>query len=184
MFYCQRLCYDPRPTPNLPRTEAEPIVMRPGRWRYLRTAKLMLQLPTYARLVWGLARDSRTPLGLKLLLGGALTYVVTPVDLIPDVIPILGHADDLTVLLLVLDLFISNAPTAVREEHMARARTGESTLDEDLAELRLLLGARFDQIRDSLPALLQRFGGLGDADEVKRTIADWRANRSKPMGAK
>ena len=67
--------------------------MRPGRWRYLRTARLILQLPTYARLVWGLARDSRTPVGLKLLLGGALTYVITPVDLIPDVIPILGHAD-------------------------------------------------------------------------------------------
>ena len=111
--------------------------MRPGRWRYLRTARLMLQLPTYTRLVWGLARDSRTPVGLKLLLGGALTYVITPVDLIPDVIPILGHADDLTVLLLVLDLFISNAPVAVREEHLARARTGESTLDEDLADRRL-----------------------------------------------
>ena len=85
-------------------------MLRPGRWRYLRTAKVMLQFPTYARLVWGLARDARTPVGLKLLLGAALTYVVTPVDLIPDVVPILGHADDLTVLLLVLDLFISNAP--------------------------------------------------------------------------
>jgi uncharacterized membrane protein YkvA (DUF1232 family) len=113
-----------------------------------------------------------------------LTYVITPVDLIPDVIPILGHADDLTVLLLVLDLFISNAPIAVREEHIARARTGESTLDEDLAELRLLLGTRFDQIRDSLPSLLERFGGLGDADEVKRMIAERRAHRTKPMGVK
>ncbi len=40
-----------------------PIVMRPGRWRYLRTARVMLQFPTYARLVWGLARDVRTPVG-------------------------------------------------------------------------------------------------------------------------
>ncbi len=157
--------------------------MRPGRWRYLRTAKLMLSLPTYVRLVWGLARDARTPLGLKVLLGGALTYVVTPIDLIPDVVPILGHADDLTVLLLVLDLFISNAPAEVREEHLARARKGESTLDEDLAELRVLMGSRFDRIRDSLPDLLERFGGLADADEVKRTIADWRAARAKPVGA-
>jgi len=153
-------------------------MLRPGRWRYLRTAKVMLQLPTYARLVWGLARDARTPVGLKLLLGAALTYVVTPVDLIPDVVPILGHADDLTVLLLVLDLFISNAPVAVREEHLARARTGEAQLDEDLAQLRALLGARFDRIRDNLPHLLERFGALGDPDAVKHQIGEWRSARS------
>ncbi|HJT64656.1 MAG TPA: DUF1232 domain-containing protein [Candidatus Limnocylindria bacterium] len=154
-------------------------MLRLGRWRYLRTAKVMLQLPTYARLVWGLARDARTPVGLKLLLGAALTYVVTPVDLIPDVVPILGHADDLTVLLLVLDLFISNAPAAVREEHMARARTGEAQLDEDLAQLRALMGGRFDRIRDNLPHLLERFGALVDADAVKHQIGEWRSARDR-----
>ncbi len=158
--------------------------MRPGRWRYLRTARVMLQFPTYARLVWGLARDVRTPVGLKILLGAAITYVVTPIDLIPDVVPILGHADDLTVLLLVLDVFISNAPAAVREEHLARAKTGTATLDEDLAQLRSLLGDRFDRIRDALPQLLERFGALGDSDEVKRQIAEWRAARSRTVEAK
>jgi uncharacterized membrane protein YkvA (DUF1232 family) len=155
-------------------------MLRTGRWRYLRTAKVVLQLPTYARLVWGLARDARTPVGLKLLLGGALTYVVTPVDLIPDVVPILGHADDLTVLLLVLDLFINNAPAAVREEHLARARNGEAQLDQDLAELREAMGVNFDRIRDALPQLLERFGGLSDANEVKVQIAEWRRSRSTP----
>ena len=29
-------------------------MLRPGRWRYLRTAKVMLQFPTYARPGWGL----------------------------------------------------------------------------------------------------------------------------------
>jgi len=152
-------------------------VLRPGRWRYLRTAKVMLQFPTYARLVWGLVRDPRTPLGLKALLAGALTYVLTPVDLIPDVIPIVGVADDLTVLLLVLDVFISNAPAAVREDHLQRAAMGRATLDADLARLRALLGHRYDEIRDSLPALLERFGSLGDAEEVKHQIASWRRAR-------
>jgi uncharacterized membrane protein YkvA (DUF1232 family) len=156
--------------------------MRPGRWRYLRTAKVLLQLPTYARLVWGLARDPRTPLGLKALLAGALTYVLTPVDLMPDVIPIIGVADDLTVLLLVLDIFISNAPAEVREEHLRRAAVGQAVLDADLARLRSLLGDRYDQIRDSLPGLLERFGGLGDADEVKRLMARWGRRRRSSDG--
>jgi uncharacterized membrane protein YkvA (DUF1232 family) len=154
-------------------------VLRPGRWRYLRTAKVLLQLPTYARLVWGLARDPRTPLGLKALLVAALVYVVVPIDLIPDVVPILGAADDLTVLLLVLDLFISNAPAAVREEHLARAAAGQAMLDADLARLRSLLGDRYDRIRDTLPQLLGRYGALRDSTEVKRQIGKWRAARAK-----
>jgi len=154
-------------------------VLRPGRWRYLHTAKVLLQLPTYARLVWGLARDARTPLGLKALLVAALAYVVMPIDFIPDVVPILGAADDLTVLLLVLDLFISNAPAAVREEHLARAAAGQAVLDTDLARVRSLLGGRYDRIRDTLPELLGRYGGLQDPNEVKRQIAELRTARAK-----
>ena len=113
-----------------------------GRLRYLRLARLIWKLPTYARVVWGLMRDPRTPLPLKALLGAGLAYVVVPIDLVPDAIPILGQADDLTVLLLVLDLFIANAPEQVREEQVARANNGTAQLDQDLARLRELLGDR------------------------------------------
>ena len=146
--------------------------------RYLRMARIVVKLPTYARMVWGLVRDPRTPIGLKAMLAAALAYVVMPVDLIPDVIPILGQADDLTVLLLVLDLFIQNAPPEVRAEHSARARNGTADLDRDLARLRLLMGDRFDRIRDDLPELLDRYGRVRDSDELKRSLASWRRRRS------
>ena len=146
--------------------------------RYLRMTRLVLRLPTYARVVWGLARDPRTPIGLKAILAAALAYVVLPVDLIPDVIPILGQADDLTVLLLVLDLFIQNAPPEVRAEHSARAKNGTADLDRDLARLRVLMGDRFDRIRDDLPELLERYGRMRDPDGLKRTLASWRRRRS------
>jgi uncharacterized membrane protein YkvA (DUF1232 family) len=148
-----------------------------GRWRYVRLARLILKLPTYARVVWGIVRDPRTPVGLKALLVAALVYVVSPVDLVPDAIPILGQADDLTVLLLVLDLFIQNAPAEVRAEHMARARNGTADLDRDLARLRLLMGDRFDQIRDRLPELLERYGRLRDPDALKGALSAWRRRR-------
>lgn len=148
-----------------------------GRLRYLRLARLVWKLPTYARIVWGLVRDPRTPLPLKALLGAGLAYVVMPIDLIPDVIPILGQADDLTVLLLVLDLFISNAPREVREEQMERARNGTAQLDQDLARLRGLMGDRYDQIRDRLPELLERYGDLRDSRAVKALLRDWRRRR-------
>ncbi len=146
--------------------------------RYLRMARLVLKLPTYARMVWGLVRDPRTPIGLKGMLAAALAYVVFPVDLIPDVIPIIGQADDLTVLLLVLDLFIQNAPPEVRAEHSARARNGTADLDRDLAQIRVLMGDRFDRIKDDLPGLLDRYGHLRDPDALKHALASWRRRRA------
>lgn len=148
-----------------------------GRWRYLRLARLVWKLPTYARVVWGIVRDPRTPLPLKALLGAGLAYVVVPLDLVPDAIPILGQADDLTVLLLVLDMFLANAPAEVREEHAARARNGTAQLDSDLARLRELMGDRYDQVRDRLPELLERYGDLRDSRAVKRMLGEWRERR-------
>ena len=148
-----------------------------GRWRYLRLARLVWKLPTYARLVWGIVRDPRTPLPLKALLGAGLAYVVVPLDLVPDAIPILGQADDLTVLLLVLDMFIANAPEVVREEHAARAKNGTAQLDGDLARLRELMGDRYDHVRDRLPDLLERYGDLRDSAAVKRMLGEWRVRR-------
>ncbi len=150
-----------------------------GRLRYVQLARLVWRLPTYARVVWGLVRDPRTPLPLKGLLAAGLAYVAMPLDLIPDAIPIIGQADDITVLLLVLDLFIANAPAAVREEQIERANNGTAQLDQDLARLRELLGTRFDQIRDRLPELLERYGNLRDSNAVKAMLSDWRARRMR-----
>ncbi|HEX2141316.1 MAG TPA: YkvA family protein [Candidatus Limnocylindria bacterium] len=154
-----------------------------GRLRYLRLARLVWRLPTYARLVWGLLRDPRTPVPLKGLLAAGLAYVLVPLDVVPDAVPILGQADDLTVLLLVLDLFIANAPREVREEHMERARSGTAQLDSDLARLRLLLGDRYDHIRDNLPELLDRYGRLREPGNVKRVLRDWRTRRMRSARA-
>jgi len=148
-----------------------------GRLRYARLARLIWKLPMYARVVWGLMRDPRTPLPLKGLLAAALVYLAVPIDLIPDAIPILGQADDLTVLMLVLDLFIANAPPEVRRDHVERAHSGTADLDRDLARLRSLLGTRYDEIRDRLPELLERYGALRDPQAMKGLLSSWRDRR-------
>jgi uncharacterized membrane protein YkvA (DUF1232 family) len=155
-----------------------------GQLRYARMARMIWKLPMYARVIWGLARDPRTPLPLKGLLAAALIYLVMPFDLIPDAIPILGQADDLTVLMLVLDLFIANAPPEVRKDHLERAKNGTADLDKDLAKLRSLMGHRYDEIRDSLPELLERYGDLRDPRAVKGMLARlWVARGSKSAEA-
>jgi len=173
------LCYHRRP----PRLEPEAPLNFSGRWRSVRLARLIWKLPMYARVIWGLVRDPRTPLPLKALLGAALVYLVVPIDLIPDAIPILGQADDLTVLMLVLDLFIANAPEEVRRDHMERARTGKADLDRDLARLRSIMGDRYDRVRDSLPELLERYGDLRDPRAVKGLLSRLRVSRMRDARA-
>lgn len=75
------------------------------------------QLPAYLRLLWGLLRDGRVSWVDKLLVGGAIAYIVMPIDLIPDFIPFLGEVDDIYVLMLALQRLISNAGPDVLADH-------------------------------------------------------------------
>src|SRR5690606_3855942 len=49
------------------------------------------------RLLWRLARDPRVPWPAKVVAGGAMAYVVSPIDLIPDFVPGVGKLDDLVI---------------------------------------------------------------------------------------
>jgi len=64
------------------------------------------------------AFDRRTPLAVKTSLVAALAYFVLPADAIPDVLPVLGFADDAAVLATAINL-VSNH---IRPEHRAAAR--------------------------------------------------------------
>jgi uncharacterized membrane protein YkvA (DUF1232 family) len=85
----------------------------------LKSAQIVRLLLQHGRLAWRLARDRRTPLLPKLLLGAAIVYAVSPLDLVPDVIPFLGQMDDVAVLAFALNLFFKNVPAWLRAEHEA-----------------------------------------------------------------
>ena len=63
-------------------------------------------------------------------------------------------------LLLVLDLFINNAPAEVRAEHPPAPATGRPTSTATSAACAPCSGDRYDQIRDHLPELLDRYGRM------------------------
>jgi len=111
---------------------------------------LIRRLPMYIRLVWALLRDGRVPLQQKLILVGIGAYVVLPIDLIPDFVPVLGQLDDLAVVLLGLDLFIRSAPPDIVEEHLAKISQDKDQLRRDIATAERLLGDRLDDVRDTV----------------------------------
>jgi uncharacterized membrane protein YkvA (DUF1232 family) len=74
-------------------------------------------IPDYLRLLWGLFRDPRVSLFDKGLVLAAIAYAISPLDLIPDFIPVIGQADDVFFLLLATQHLIANAGWDAIEEH-------------------------------------------------------------------
>ncbi len=76
--------------------------------------------------LWLAARDPRTPILAKALAALVAAYALSPIDLIPDFIPVLGYLDDLLLVPLGIMLAIRLIPEAVLTEMRMRAteRTG------------------------------------------------------------
>lgn len=66
-------------------------------------------LPDLVRLVRRLAVDRALPRGVRVRLWLLLAYLLSPVDLVPDVVPVLGYADDVVVVALALRSVVRRA---------------------------------------------------------------------------
>ena len=71
-----------------------------------------------ARLAWRLLFDPRVPLWTKTIVPASLIYLLSPIDLMPDVVLGLGQLDDLAVIILGVKLFIELCPPEIVREHM------------------------------------------------------------------
>jgi uncharacterized membrane protein YkvA (DUF1232 family) len=79
--------------------------------------ELVSLLPNLLALFRGLLRDPRVPTGTKLWLGFAIAWFLSPIDLIPEFIPIAGPLDDAIVAALVLRHVLKRAGRDVVESH-------------------------------------------------------------------
>lgn len=79
-----------------------------------------IRVETYA--LYLAARDSRTPLFAKIITMGIVAYAFSPIDLIPDFIPVLGYLDDLVLIPLGLMLAIKLIPAPVLVECRIKAK--------------------------------------------------------------
>ena len=79
------------------------------------------RIRTEAHAVWFAVRDPRTPLLAKLVGLLVTAYALSPIDLIPDFIPVLGLVDDAILIPLGVWLFERLIPPALFAEHRARA---------------------------------------------------------------
>ena len=79
------------------------------------------RLATYLIALWKLFQHPQTPKPAKWVAIFVLAYALSPIDLIPDFVPILGYLDDLILIPLGIVLAIRMIPGPILEECRARA---------------------------------------------------------------
>lgn len=82
-----------------------------------RARKLKSDVPALALAL----KDARTPLTAKILAGITVAYALSPIDLIPDFIPVLGYLDDVLLLPLLVTATVKLIPVPALEECRKKA---------------------------------------------------------------
>ena len=113
------------------------------------------RLPLHARIMAGLLGDPRVPTSRKALLAAAVGYALSPVDVIPDRLPLLGVLDDMVVAALAVDAFLAGVPAAVLEEQLAAVGIERAAFDEDVVRIRRLVPRPIRRVVYRIPTALQ-----------------------------
>ncbi|MEY2876143.1 MAG: hypothetical protein RLZZ373_3514 [Pseudomonadota bacterium] len=78
-----------------------------------------------AQVLWYALQHPQSPRWLKVGAVGMVAYLLSPIDLIPDVLPVIGVVDDLVLIPLAMRWLLGRLPASIREYAERRAR-GES----------------------------------------------------------
>lgn len=96
----------PRPVTRIERVQARGFLKN-----------VITLIPNFLKLLFRLFKDGRVPAAEKAFLLGAIAYVISPIDLLPDVIPFLGQVDDLYLVSLTILRLLNRTPADVIRQH-------------------------------------------------------------------
>jgi len=77
----------------------------------------VLLIPNFVKLLYRMAGDKRVSALEKAILLGAVVYIFSPLDLLPDFIPVLGQVDDILLVALVLKRFMNSVDRSILLSH-------------------------------------------------------------------
>ncbi|MCC7361442.1 MAG: DUF1232 domain-containing protein [Anaerolineales bacterium] len=90
---------------------------------YIPQGNFFRDIVQQVKLAYNLLLDPRVNLVTKIIPFAALGYLILPIDVSPDVVPVLGQLDDLAVIMFGLRMFFEFAPPEVVSEHLNRLAT-------------------------------------------------------------
>jgi uncharacterized membrane protein YkvA (DUF1232 family) len=87
-------------------------------WLKFSRLKLLREIRLYALII----KDPRTPRLAKILLGLAVFYALSPFDLIPDFIPVIGHLDDMILVPAIVFIALKLVPKEIIENYKTKVQ--------------------------------------------------------------
>jgi uncharacterized membrane protein YkvA (DUF1232 family) len=114
-----------------------------------RMNNFLMFLPNMVLLLGRLMKDARVPTAEKALFLGALVYVISPIDFIPDVLPFIGQVDDIYVVALTLLRLINRSDATVVREHWSGGGDIVSLSDSIAGIAPMLLPKRVHRVLSS-----------------------------------
>ena len=106
-----------RSTSRAPKAARGAKTARPAAGQKRTVMGAVRDLPNFLRLLYGLITDPRVQLVDKLLVAGAVAYVLLPEDIFPDFIPLVGEVDDVFVLVMAVRQLMKSAGHEILLEH-------------------------------------------------------------------
>ena len=153
----------------------------PGIRRLIAAAAFMpiaARAPLYARMLWSLAIDRRTPAARKAMLAGALGYIALGRDIVPDQVPVLGQLDDLVVVALATELFLDGLDEELLNEKLAEAGIPRTAYDEDVARVRRFVPGPVRRAARRIPDAIRMAGDAVARSGVEPRLRGWIAGAS------
>ena len=129
--------------------------------------------PLYARLLWSLVADNRTPASRKALLGVALGYIALGKDVVPDRVPLLGQLDDLVVVALATELFLDGLDEDLLTEKLEEAGIPRAAYDEDVARVRRLVPGPIRRTFRRIPGAVRMASDAVAQSGVQPRLKSW-----------
>ena len=93
-----------------------------GEKMFKRLKKWVEEVKKDIAVLWLASKDERTPNGAHLMCSLVLAYVLSPIDLIPDFIPVIGYLDDVFIIALGIKLAIKWIPAELLAEFRVKAK--------------------------------------------------------------
>lgn len=150
-------------------------------------AALVRRMPRYGKLALALGRDPAVGRARRAVVVAGAAYLLSPIDLVPGLIPILGQLDDLLVLFLAMRIALAGLSPERRRTHLAAAGIEEADFGADLRTLGVTtawVGRRGVHVAARAATVGARAATVGARTAGRATIAVERAGRSALVAAR
>ena len=140
----------------------------------------IMLIPNFLKLLGRLFKDSRVPLAEKAMLVGAIAYVISPLDLLPDVIPVIGQVDDLYLIGLVVLRLLARTDDTVLQEHWDGRGDLVSIVNKIVRAAQYILPKRMQRILLGRVDIAPRIkGGIISSPAAVEDIDDARGRQAR-----